>query len=191
MTIRKATPAEINAAFESARASYKRALTFEEVQVLDAELAREIERDDKPPPKHTPHGNYRRADYFETQCKILEVDLAVCMEARRTLLIATDEDRVTIRRLQELGLSQAAKLTTAEMFTIPNLQAELKAAHAALQHEGLRADRLTAELEIERERKLPDPATCQHDFTGRCNNIDGSEQIFCRKCGINPPKEKS
>lgn len=27
---------------------------------------------------------------------------------------------------------------------------------------------------------------CEHDYSGRCNNIDGSEQIFCAKCGRNP-----
>lgn len=162
MTIRKATPAEINTAFEAYREQAGRPLTFEEVQKLDADLAREIERDEsqtegpgpykqedieRVPPKHTPHGNYRRADYFETQCKILEVDLAVCMEARRTLLVATDEmrrtenalqealqheglraDRLTgeLERVRDIGLTQAAKLTTAEAFTIPNLKAALE-----------------------------------------------------------------
>lgn len=42
---RTATPAEINAAFEKERARLKRPMTFEEVQALDAELSRVIERD--------------------------------------------------------------------------------------------------------------------------------------------------
>lgn len=32
-----------------------------------------------------------------------------------------------------------------------------------------------------------DQCRCEHDYRGRCNNIDGSEQIFCAKCGRNPP----
>jgi len=43
---RKATPAEINTAFEKRRAEIGKPMTFDQVQALDAELAREIERDD-------------------------------------------------------------------------------------------------------------------------------------------------
>lgn len=32
----------------------------------------------------------------------------------------------------------------------------------------------------------PVETACEHDYSGRCNNIDGSEQIFCAKCGRNP-----
>lgn len=34
-----------------------------------------------------------------------------------------------------------------------------------------------------------DAPCVDHDYSGRCNNIDGSEQIFCRKCGRNPPTQ--
>lgn len=48
MTIRKATPEEINEAFEAERARLGRTMEFTEVKALDAELAREIERDYSP-----------------------------------------------------------------------------------------------------------------------------------------------
>ena len=32
---------------------------------------------DKPPPKHTVHGNYARADWFEAKCARLEAALAL------------------------------------------------------------------------------------------------------------------
>jgi len=40
----------------------------------DAPLVDESEL--KPPPKHTAHGNYDRADWFEAKCKRLETELA-------------------------------------------------------------------------------------------------------------------
>jgi len=43
---RAATPAEINAAFEALRRARRRALTFLEIEALDRDLARVIERDD-------------------------------------------------------------------------------------------------------------------------------------------------
>jgi hypothetical protein len=43
---RRATPAEVNAAFEKARKRIGRAMTIEEIHALDAELALVIERDD-------------------------------------------------------------------------------------------------------------------------------------------------
>lgn len=43
--IRSATPKEINEAFERTRAQLGRTMTWEEIQTLDASLARQIERD--------------------------------------------------------------------------------------------------------------------------------------------------
>ncbi len=40
---------EINRAFEARRKAIGRAMTLEEIQALDADLAQEIERDDAPP----------------------------------------------------------------------------------------------------------------------------------------------
>lgn len=51
--IRAATPKEINEAFEKTRAQLGRTLTWEEIQALDANLARAIERD---PPQANPGG---------------------------------------------------------------------------------------------------------------------------------------
>lgn len=45
MTVRAATPKEINEAFERQREKLGRAMTSEEVQVLDAKLAELTERD--------------------------------------------------------------------------------------------------------------------------------------------------
>ena len=173
MTIRKASMVEINAAFEAYRARAGRPLTFIEVNALDDECAQEIERDEK---KDITQRLAFMMQGIEAQDGFNWNEYQqLCSDALSEIL-----------RLRDVGLTHAAQLTTAEAFTIPNLKTDLFHAQQALITEGMRADRLASELELELERKLPDPATCQHDFTGRCNNIDGSEQIFCRKCGINP-----
>jgi hypothetical protein len=44
---------------------------------------------DKPPPKHTEHGNYRRADWFEARCAQLETALRTANEDFKACWIAT------------------------------------------------------------------------------------------------------
>lgn len=61
MAIRRATPAEINRAFASLRLRLGRALTIQEVEHLDAELALERERD--------PLNDYEHLNVLATRLK--------------------------------------------------------------------------------------------------------------------------
>jgi hypothetical protein len=65
----------------------------------------------KPPPKHTAHGNYQRADYFEAECvRLLQEKIALIAQlAESQRIIALDT--VTVNSLEAELANRDRQLT--------------------------------------------------------------------------------
>lgn len=121
MTVRKATPAEINRVFEEARRRIGRTLTWEEVQGLDAELAREIERDHTVRTPLTRCENCGHSLNAATDTEALpsvpaEGDISICIECMAVSVFRADLSlrQITDREWLDLTLEERTAVQRAQ-----------------------------------------------------------------------------